>query len=158
MAPPTRRALLQNSILLAGAPCACLAQPSHDCCTIPDIPADAVTIQPGVVTIDLARTPALTRTGGFVKIVDPARRLQLIVACPARNHYVALDQKCTHGGGPLTYVHRHKHLYCTCWGHAKFALDGTVLRWPNRETPRPLRVHAVTRKAGLLEIRVEGLA
>jgi hypothetical protein len=36
-------------------------------------------------------------------------------------------------------------------------LDGTVLRWPNKQTPRPLRAHTVERKGGLLEIRVEGL-
>jgi nitrite reductase/ring-hydroxylating ferredoxin subunit len=158
MPPPTRRAWLQTSVVLAGAPCACLAQASHDCCTVPDAPAASVRIQPGLVTIDLARTPALTRTGAAVKIVDPARRLQIIVACPAKNQFVALDQKCTHGGGALTYVPKHKHLYCTCWGHAKFALDGGVLRWPNQQTPRPLRVHAVQRNGTLLEIRVEGLA
>ena len=77
---------------------------------------------------------------------------------PTKDRFVALDQKCTHGGGALTYVHKHQHLYCTCWGHAKFALDGSVLRWPNQQTPRPLRAYAVERKDSLLEIRVEGLA
>ena len=114
--------------------------------------------QPGLVTIDLDRTPALSRAGSAVKVLDPARKLRIIVARPGKDASVALDQKCTHGGGSLTYVHRHKHLYCTCWGHAKFALDGSVLRWPNSRTPVPLRAHAVERKGNLLEIRVEGLA
>ena len=154
----TRRGWLTSTALLAGAPCACLAQASHDCCSVPEVPADGVRIQPGLVTIDLDRTPALRRTGGAVKIVDSARKLQVIVARTATNAFVALDQKCTHGGGALTYVHKHKHLYCTCWGHAKFALDGSVLRWPNKQTPRPLRAHAVERTGSLLEVRVEGLA
>ena len=158
MKPITRRGWLQTGALLAGAPCACLAKASNDCCTVPDAPRDGVRIQPGLVTIDLGLTPDLNRTGSAVKIVDSARKLQVIVARTAKDRYVALDQKCTHGGGPLTYVHRHQHLYCTCWGHAKFALDGSVLRWPNQQKPRPLRAHAVERKGGLLEIRVEGLA
>jgi len=153
----TRRRWLQTGALLAGAPCACLAKTSNDCCTVPDAPGDGIRIQPGLVTIDLARTPVLNHTGAAVKVVDPARKLQILVARPAKDRFVALNQKCTHGGGALTYVHKHKHLYCTCWGHAEFALDGSVLRWPNRETPRPLRVHAVERRGDLLEIRVEGL-
>jgi nitrite reductase/ring-hydroxylating ferredoxin subunit len=154
----TRRGWLQAGALLSGAPCACLAKASNDCCTVPEAPSEAVRIEAGMVLIDLERTPVLQRTGGAVKIVDPARNLQVIVARPARERFVALDQKCTHGGGALTYVHRHQHLYCTCWGHSKFGLDGSVLRWPNQRTPKPLRAHAVVRKGNRLEIRVEGLA
>jgi nitrite reductase/ring-hydroxylating ferredoxin subunit len=157
MKPVTRRGWLQTTACLAGAPCACLAQASKDCCTVPEAPADGVQIQPGLITIRLDRTPELNRTGAAVKIVDPAHKLQIIVARTTKDRFVALDQKCTHGGGALTYVHKHRHLYCTCWGHSKFALDGTVLRWPNKQTPRPLRAHTVERKGGLLEIRVEGL-
>jgi nitrite reductase/ring-hydroxylating ferredoxin subunit len=158
MKPITRRAWLEAGALLSGAPCACLAQASNDCCVVPEVPLDGVRIQPGLVTIDLARTPVLQRTGAAVKVIDTARKLQVIVARPAKNQYVALDQKCTHGGGALTYVHKHKHLYCTCRGHSKFALDGSVLRWPNKQTPRPLRTHLVEHKGDLLEIHVEGLA
>jgi nitrite reductase/ring-hydroxylating ferredoxin subunit len=158
MKPFSRRDWLQAGVLLSGAPCACLAQASHDCCSVPEAPQDGVRLQPGLVTIDLDRTPVLHRTSGAVKVVDAARKLQIIVARSAKEQFVALDQKCTHGGGALTYVHKHKHLYCTCWGHAKFALDGSVIRWPNQQTPRPLRAHRVERKGSLLEIHVEGLA
>ena len=154
----TRRNWLQSAALFGGAPCACLAGAAHDCCTLPEAPSEAVRLAPGLVTIDLARTPQLKRTGDALKIVDATHKLQLLVARPGRNEFVALDQKCTHGGGPLTYVHRHKHLYCTCWGHAKFALDGSVLRWPNSQPPRPLRAHAVERRGSLLLIHIEGLA
>lgn len=153
----TRRALLQSTAALAGAPCVCLAAASRDCCVVPDAPAAGVRIQAGAVTIDLNQTPQLRTTGAAVKIVDAERQLRLIIARPAKDHFVALDQKCTHGGGALTYVHKRRELYCTCWGHAKFALDGAVLRWPNKQTPRPLRAYRVERKANLLEITVEGL-
>ena len=158
MKPITRRGWLQAGTLLSGAPCACLAQASNDCCTVPEAPPDGVRIQTGLVTVDLDRTPVLHRTGAAVKIIDAARKLQVIVAHVAKDQFVALDQKCTHGGGALTYVHKHKHLYCTCWGHSRFALDGSVLRWPNKQAPRPLRAYQVERKRNLLEIRVDGLA
>ena len=153
----TRRGWLQTAALLGGVPCTCLAKASNDCCAVPEAPADAFRIQPGLLSVDLDRTTALSRTGSAVKIVDPDRKLRIIIAHPGKDQFVALDQKCTHGGGSLTYVHKHKHLYCTCWGHAKFALDGKVLRWPNQQTPRPLRTYPVERKGNRLEIRVEGL-
>ena|ERR1041385_4735564 len=154
----TRRQWLQATTLSACASGVCVAGAVPDCCTLPDIASDAVRIEPNLVVIDLARAPELGQMGHAVKIVDSARKLQILIAHPARNRFVALDQKCTHGGGPLTYVHRHKHLYCTCWGHAKFGLDGSVLRWPNSQKPRPLRAHAVEQRGGLLHVHVEGLA
>jgi nitrite reductase/ring-hydroxylating ferredoxin subunit len=153
----TRRDWLQTGAFLGGAPCACLAKASRDCCSVPEAPGDSVRIQPGLVTIDLDRTPALAHAGSAVKVVDPARKLRIIVVRPSKDRFVALDQKCTHSSGALTYVPKRMHLYCTCWGHSIFALDGTVLRWPNKQPPRPLRAHAVERRGSLLEIRVEGL-
>ncbi|HTP32664.1 MAG TPA: Rieske 2Fe-2S domain-containing protein [Candidatus Acidoferrales bacterium] len=154
----TRREWLQSAALFSSAPCACLAGATHDCCTLASPPPGAVSFEPGLVTIDLAQTPDLKHTGDAIKIADSARKLQILVARPAKAEFVALDQKCTHGGGALTYVHRHRHLYCTCWGHAKFALDGTVLRWPNAQKPQPLRAYRVDRRGNLLCVHVEGLA
>jgi len=154
----TRREWIESAVLLGSSPCACLAGASHDCCTLPEAAAGAVQAGSGEVILDLDRAPALHRTGGALKVVDSARKLRILVARPAKDKYVALDQTCTHGGGALTYVHRHKHLYCTCWGHARFALDGSVLRWPNSEKPRPLRAYAVERQGNRLHIRQEGQA
>jgi nitrite reductase/ring-hydroxylating ferredoxin subunit len=154
----SRREWLETTALLGSMPCACLAKASNDCCTVQEIPREAVRIEPDLVTIQLDRAPLLHRTGSAAKIIEPARNLQIIVARPRKDLFIAVDQKCTHGGGALTYVDRRKHLYCTCWGHALFALDGTVLRWPNKQPPRPLRAHTVRRIRNLLEIRVEGLA
>jgi len=153
----TRRGWLAAGALLSGAPCACMAGASQDCCSIPEIPDGAVQFAPGIVRIDLALTDALQRAGSYARFVDARRNLRLLVARPEKDRFVALDQKCTHGGGPLTYVHRHRHVYCTCWGHAIFALDGSVIRWPNREKPRPLGAHAVEQRGKILEIRVEGV-
>jgi nitrite reductase/ring-hydroxylating ferredoxin subunit len=134
-----------------------MAKATGDCCTVPGIPAEAVEIGNGLVTIDLDRTPSLERVGSFRKVVDESRKLNLIIVRPEKSRYVVLDQRCTHGGGALTYVHRHQHLYCTCWGHAKFGLDGKVIRWPNQREPKPLRAYAVKREGRRLVVTVEGL-
>src|SRR5579883_900954 len=151
----TRREWLQAAVGCACGPGVCKGGASQDCCKVANAPADAVKIEAGLVTIDLARTPELAHAGGALKVVDAARKLQILVARPAKSEFVAADQKCTHGGGPLTYVHRHRHIYCTCWGHSIFALDGSVIRWPNAQTPKPLRVHRVERQGGRLLVRVE---
>ncbi len=150
-----RRQFIGCAALFGPAPCACLAAASHDCCSLPEAPAGAVQIGTGVLLIDLDHTPELRRTGGAIKVVDSAHELRILIARPAQHQFVALDQKCTHGGGALTYVPRHRHLYCTCWGHAKFALDGSVLRWPNSQKPKPLRAYAVERRGKLLRVQLE---
>src|SRR5689334_10655476 len=114
----TRRDWLQVTALFGGAPCACLAGASRGCCTLPGAASDAVQFEKDTVVVDLSRVPELKRAGGALKIVDGGRNIQILIARFARDRFVALDQKCTHGGGALTYVHRHQHLYCTCWGHS----------------------------------------
>src|SRR3954447_23590337 len=96
-----RRSWLQAAAVFGGAPCACLAGVSRECCMLPEAAAHAVKFEPGLVIIDLARAPELGRTGGALKIADSARKLQILVARPTANQFVALDQNCTHGGGPL---------------------------------------------------------
>src|SRR6185369_14282384 len=102
----TRRRWLQSTVVLGSTPCACLAGASHDCCTLLEAPSGAVRFEPGMVVIDLARTPELQKAGDALKVVDLSRKLQILVARPGRKDFVALDQRCTHGGGALTYVHR----------------------------------------------------
>jgi nitrite reductase/ring-hydroxylating ferredoxin subunit len=136
-------------------PCACLAGASRDCCTLAEAPAGAVRFERGAIVLEAGALPA---TGDALKIVDEGRKVQVLVARTGRRQFVALDQRCTHGGGALTYVHKQKHLYCTCWGHAKFALDGSVIRWPNKQTPKPLRAYRVEQSGTSLRILVDGVA
>jgi nitrite reductase/ring-hydroxylating ferredoxin subunit len=152
----TRRAFTAGAAALATAPCACLAGTPGQCCKLPDAAAGAVGFEGGLVRIDLRQTPQLARAGSAIRIMDDGRKLRLLVARPEKNRFVALDQTCTHGGGALTYVHRHRWLHCTCWGHARFALDGTVLYWPNKQQPKPLRAYTAEMRGGVLEIRVDG--
>ena len=148
--PPTlpRRALLLAPVI--AAPCLCKAT-QRECCTVTAAPQPAVQITPEKITLDLSRTPELRRTGGYVKIVLDEKS-EMIVVHPARNEYHALARTCTHGGGPLTYLHKQRVLHCTCWGHSQFALDGSVISGPAKEK---LRTYPLTCNGGTVEIRRE---
>src|SRR5260370_35602417 len=97
----SRRGWLQTGALLAGAPCACLAQASNDCCTVPEAPVDGVQIQPGLITIHLDRTPDLSRTGGSVQIAVAAPKLPVRLAGSGRNPCSASPQKRPQRRGSL---------------------------------------------------------
>ena len=117
----TRRRWLETGVVLAGAPCACLAAASRECCTIPAVPADAVRIEPGLVTIDLSRTSELSRTGSFIKVVDAARKLNLLVARSAKDRFVAL--------GPDLYPRRRRaHLCAPASAHLLHLLGALQIR------------------------------
>src|SRR5260370_35674345 len=100
----SRRGWLQTGALLAGAPCACLAQASNDCCTVPEAPVDGVQIQPGLITIHLDRTPDLSRTGGAPQILPAPPKMSALLARAGKRQVVSLDQKGTHSGGSLAFV------------------------------------------------------
>ena len=152
----TRRDLIRSSVVLAGGTCACAAATTVACCTLPLAPPEAISFEKGVLRVALHRAPELANAGGALRYVDEQRKLKLIIARPEKNKVVAVSQTCTHGGGPLTYVHKHRLFHCTCWGHSKFSLDGSVLYWPNKDPGKPLKVFEVLRTGeSTIEVRVE---
>ena len=151
----SRRDLIRTSVVLAGGTCACAAAKPVACCTLPLAPAEAISFENGILRVALDRAPVLAKTGGALRYVDEQRKLKLIIARPEKDRFVAARQTCTHGGGPLTYVHKHRLFHCTCWGHAKFALDGSVLYWPNKNPGKPLEVFDVRAAGSAIEIQVE---
>lgn len=135
---------------MAAATCLCKAA-QRECCTVPAAPPSAVRVAPGVIALDLRGIPELRRAGGYVKVALDEKR-EIIVVRPGKDDYHALARKCTHGGGPLTYLHDRRVLHCTCWGHSQFAFDGSVVSGPAKNK---LAVYTLTRKGSMLEIRTE---
>ncbi len=142
----SRRDLL-SALALAGAPLRC--------CETPDIPAAAISFQPGFITIDLRQVPGLARPATAGKIVAPERRLNIIVTHPEKNRFVVMDRKCTHSGGQVAYNRDRKTVQCTCWGHSEFALDGAVVGGPAK---RPLRRYDSRVESGKLIVAWEAPA
>ncbi|MBL8228487.1 MAG: Rieske 2Fe-2S domain-containing protein [Bryobacterales bacterium] len=97
--------------------------------------------------LDLERTPMLRAAGDAVAIVDPARGVNLIVACTGPSSFVAIDRTCTHGGAQCTYNHKRRSLQCTSLNHAEYDLNGKLLHGRThgdlRTYPAVLRDRAV---------------
>jgi Rieske Fe-S protein len=134
---------MRNSLALLGVPL---------CCTTEEIPAASYRYRGEALEIDLAKTPAIARTGGAVKLVDLGRDLNIIIVHPEKDRFAALDRSCTHGGAQVAYNRHHRTVQCTSWGHSEFALDGKVLGGSAKE---PLRTYEVRRSGNRLVILLE---
>jgi nitrite reductase/ring-hydroxylating ferredoxin subunit len=138
-----RRQLLRSSVATAAF--------GGLCCTTPDLPAAAFSVEGGRLIIDLKKASILMRPGGAVKVVDLNRELNLIVIHSEKYRFAALERSCTHGGAQVVYNRHNRTVQCTSWGHSEFALDGLVLGGSAKEA---LRAYPVRRRDERLEIEL----
>ncbi|MBE7541793.1 MAG: Rieske 2Fe-2S domain-containing protein [Solibacteraceae bacterium] len=137
-----RRELLRRSMFAVGfAPL---------CCVTPEAPASRFRVEGGRVRLDAG---LVGKPGSAVAVVEPGRKLNLIVMHVERGRYAALDRLCTHGGAECAYNNRKKRVQCTSLNHAEYELDGTLL---HGRTHGNLRAYAVRREGGELVIELEG--
>jgi Rieske Fe-S protein len=146
-----RRDAMRAAFIVAVGPSICAAS-GKVCCQVPAAGESALRLEQGLVHIDLKQAPQLTAKGGAVRVDDEQRKVRLIVVHTGKRQFVAADQKCTHGGGALTYVPKGRVLHCTCWGHSRFALDGNVVTGPAK---RKLRIYETTLAGDTLTIKLE---
>ncbi|MFL5358986.1 Rieske 2Fe-2S domain-containing protein [Archangium sp.] len=123
----SRRGFLRG---LAGAGAGAAATGLAGCA--PDIsPApvlDASKDGEGLVQLEVARYPDLSREGGAVTLRVPGEQPVLIMH-PGGDEYAVVASTCTHSGCPLGFQDR--EAICPC--HlSRFALDGTVTHPPAR--------------------------
>jgi nitrite reductase/ring-hydroxylating ferredoxin subunit len=136
-----RREWIQGSLMLAGVP--------PLCCTTPQAPPESIGYRGDTLVIDLAKVPDLGPVGSARAVVDPGRKLNIVVAHASRRRYVALDRSCTHGGAQCAYDHKRQTVRCTSLNHAEYALDGTLL---HGRTHGNLRTYPVRLAGASLEI------
>jgi nitrite reductase/ring-hydroxylating ferredoxin subunit len=138
-----RRQLIRGSLGLAGV--------LPLCCSTPEVPPESVSYDGDALVLDLEQVPLLRAAGSAGAVVDPSRKLNLIVARTGKDSFVALDRTCTHGGAQLTYNHKRRTLQCTSLNHAEFDLNGTLL---HGRTHGNLRAYEVRRVGTRLAIRL----
>jgi nitrite reductase/ring-hydroxylating ferredoxin subunit len=122
------------------------------CCMTEALPSGSVAFAPARITVDLARVPALRRTGAAFRIVEEGRKINLILIHAERGRYVAMDRSCTHGGAQCTYNPKRRTLQCTSLNHAEFDLQGTLL---HGRTHGNLRTYQTAISGETVEIRLE---
>lgn len=113
----------------------------------PDIPAEAMTREGGILTIDLGKAGFLQSPEAIGRTeveLSPDEKLRILVVHHPEGRYSAVENKCTHAGMRLSFRPDFKGegplLRCNSFGHSRFSLQGDVLKGPAKN---PLRVFAV---------------
>lgn len=140
---PTRRELLAAMPGLAGVPL---------CCKTPVAPPGSYSFTETELVVDAAQIAA---PGLAVAVVEPERKLNLLVVRVEGERFAAIDRTCTHGGAMCTYNERHRTVQCTSLNHAEYALDGTLL---HGRTHGNLRAYRVRVESGRVRIHLGGAA
>ena len=139
-----RRDFLQGSLGLFGV--------VPLCCGTPALPSGSARYRDSILMIDLKQAPEL-RVGTAAAFVDPARKLDLIIARTGKDHFAVLERSCTHNGAQCTYNHKRHTVQCTSLNHAEYDLSGTLL---HGRTHGNLRVYDAQCRGSVLEIRLGG--
>jgi Rieske Fe-S protein len=142
-----RRHLLQAVTAMAGIP--------PWCCKTQQVPVGSLAHAPGKVIVDLALVPDLRRTGSAFSVVDEGRKINLVLIHVQRDHYVAMDRTCTHGGAQCTYNPKRRTLQCTSLNHAEYDLRGTLL---HGRTHGNLRTYRTEKSGATVAILLEDRA
>lgn len=139
---------LNRRDLLVLLPAVALGKVPLRCCDSEPLSTSGIAFTKEKISIDVR---VVRRTGVAYKIVDAERKVNLILAHPEKDRYVALERLCTHGGGPVAYNFDKRTVQCTCWGQSEFDMEGKVLFGPAK---KPLRVYPVAVVGRTLEIRL----
>jgi nitrite reductase/ring-hydroxylating ferredoxin subunit len=139
-----RRHFLQGALAATGLP--------PLCCTSQALPASSVAITSGKITVDLARAPELRRTSAAFKVVDEARKINLLLIHDVRGRFVAMDRACTHGGAMCTYNPKRHTLQCTSLNHAEYDMRGTLL---HGRTHGNIRTYPTKSSGSIVEIMLD---
>ncbi len=116
--------------------CTCGSSLLHGCKAItgdsdtPLLSENTYRISQGILILDLVKIPDLKLKGGAVKLELVDRDLKIIVAKTGMNKFVALRDRCSHGGRELEYFHDQSIFRCVSFGHSRFDTEGQVIKGP----------------------------
>lgn len=130
----TRRETCQLALCgLAGLGCGLKGDPTRDSGAALDSgsapsggpdPSD-----PDWVELPLADYPALAEVGGQAAVSVPEALLEVVVAQPEEDVYIAVWRICTHGACEVSWEPEARDLLCPCHG-SRFGEDGQVTEGP----------------------------
>jgi nitrite reductase/ring-hydroxylating ferredoxin subunit len=118
------------------AACACGIYFMNGCNAItgnsdsPHLSKNTYSFSQGTLLPDLIKIPEFKRNGGSVKLEEPDRKLKIIVAKTGDHAFVALRDRCSHGGRELDYFRDQSIFRNVSFGHSRFDLEGNVMKGP----------------------------
>lgn len=149
-----RREFIKKGAIAVSAVSACLCGLSGCAAytkvsNTPAVNPAAMTIDRGILTVNPAMEPNLSKVGGAVKVLHPKIPNGVIIAHVDKNRYEVVSLLCTHRGVELEYEHPNGHFKCPSLGGSVFTLDGAN---DGGLASRPLRNYHASIKNGMLLI------
>jgi len=111
---------------------------------------DFWSVSNGKILVELSQVPALTKSGGAVRL-EGGLPTEVLVVHGEDGRYRAFDNKCTHFGRCVDPVLGTETVQCCSINTATLDYDGNVLDGPAKA---PLQTHPVTVEDGKLVIEI----
>ena len=99
------------------------------CETLP-LDAELWRVEGKRVAVRLAEATALAPVGGAVRVEGKGLASSVLVVHADTDEYLAIENRCTHGGGKLDPVEGSRELRCCSTGHSRFDYQGNKLSGP----------------------------
>ena len=103
------------------------------------------------VKINLDKVPDLSQNDGAVYLKEGGLEDPVLVVRNSDNEFMALKNKCTHGGRKIDPVPGENKLKCCSIGHSIFDKKGNVI---SGSAEGPLTIYKVTKDGNSLEIEM----
>jgi cytochrome b6-f complex iron-sulfur subunit len=123
-------------------------------CETPPLDAALWTVEGNQVTIRLAEAAALAPVGGAVRLEGKGLASPVLVVHTG-DHYLAFENRCTHGGRKLDPVAGKDELRCCSLNHSRFDYEGNKLSGPAEGA---LKKYAVEKRGEELIVILDGAA
>ena len=121
-------------------------------CETPPLDAGLWTVEGNQVTIRLGEATALAPAGGAARLEGNGLASSVLVVHTG-DHYLAFENRCTHGGRRLDPVAGREELRCCSVHHSRFDYEGNKVFGPAEGS---LKRYAVEKRGGELVVILNG--
>jgi len=123
-------------------------------CQTPPLDAGLWTPEGNQVTIRLGKAAALAPAGGAVRLEGKGLASSVLIVHTDGNHYLAFENRCTHGGRRIDRVSGKEELRCCSVNHSRFDYQGNKLSGPAEGS---LKKYAVEKRDEELVVVLNGV-
>jgi cytochrome b6-f complex iron-sulfur subunit len=123
-------------------------------CETPPLDAGLWTLEGNQVTIRLSEAVVLAPIGGAARLEGKGLTSSVLIVHTG-DHYLAFENRCTHGGRKLDPVAGREELRCCSVNHSRFDYEGNKLSGPAQGS---LRRYAVEKRGDELVVTLNGVA
>ena len=123
-------------------------------CETPPLDLGLWTAEGNQVTVRLSGAAALAPAGGAVRLEGKDLASSVLVVHTDGNHYLAFENRCTHGGRRIDPIAGKEKLRCCSVNHSRFDYQGSKLSGPAEGS---LKRYAVEKRGEELVVTLNGV-